>query len=109
MLYAIKCECVAQKKGFVRIVIRVDLLRNKSLDLTDIQRETFLEELKSIQKTKFTLRRTVPKKLSTLWSDLLTDIALGMADATKESEAWRALKKYLMLKAVLIQPLRGGG
>ena len=32
-----------------------------------------------------------------------------MVDAIKESEAWRALKRYLMVKAVLIQPLRGGG
>ena len=55
------------------------------------------------------LRRTVPRKLYTLWSDLLTDIALGLADATKESEARRALKRYLMVKAVLIQPVRGGG
>ena len=63
----------------------------------------------SIQKTKFMLRRWVPRKLCTLWSDLLTDIALGMADASKESEALRALKRYLMVKAVLIQPVRGGG
>ena len=32
-----------------------------------------------------------------------------MADATKESEARKALKRYLMVKAVLIQPVRGGG
>ena len=32
-----------------------------------------------------------------------------MADASKESEALRALKRYLMVKAVLIQPVRGGG
>eukprot|EP00495_Collosphaeridae_sp_1-RS-2012_P000687 TRINITY_DN10644_c0_g1_i1.p1 TRINITY_DN10644_c0_g1~~TRINITY_DN10644_c0_g1_i1.p1 ORF type:complete len:90 (+),score=24.85 TRINITY_DN10644_c0_g1_i1:109-378(+) len=32
-----------------------------------------------------------------------------MADATGESEARRALRRYLMLKAVLIKPLRGGG
>ena len=32
-----------------------------------------------------------------------------MADATKESEAWNALRRYLMLKAVLIKPVRGGG
>ena len=55
------------------------------------------------------LRHTLPKKLCTLWSDLLTDIALGMVDATKESESWRAMKRYLMVKAVLIQPIRGGG
>ena len=36
------------------------------------------------------------------------DIALGMADATKESEARKALKRYLMLKAVLIKPVRSG-
>ena len=63
----------------------------------------------SVQKTNFRLRRVVPRKLYTLWSDLLTDIALGMADATKESEVRKALKRYLMLKAVLIQPVRGGG
>ena len=39
----------------------------------------------------------------------MTDIALGMADATKESEARRALRRYLMVKAVLIQPVRGKG
>ena len=78
-------------------------------DLTEIQREKSFEMLKSIQKTKFTLRRSVPRKLCTLWSDLLTDIALGMADASKESEALSALKRYLMVKAVLIQPVRGGG
>ena len=63
----------------------------------------------TIQKTNFRLRRVVPRKLYTLWSDLLTDIALGMADATKESEARKALKRYLMVKAVLVQPVRGGG
>ena len=55
------------------------------------------------------LRQTVPRKLLTLWSDLLTDVALGMADATKESEARIAMKRYFMLKAVLVQPIRGGG
>ena len=44
-----------------------------------------------------------------IWSDLLGDIALGMANATKEIEAWGTLKRYLMVKAVLIQPVRGGG
>ena len=68
-----------------------------------------MKEFQSIQKKKFMLRRTVPRKLCTLWSDLLTDIALGMSDATKESEAWKVLRRYLMLKAVLIQPVRGGG
>ena len=62
-----------------------------------------------IQGTKFFLRRAIPRKLCTLWADLLTDIAMEMADATKESGAWRALRRYLMLKAVLITPLRGGG
>ena len=51
----------------------------------------------------------MPRKLNTLWSDIMTDIALGMADATTESEAWLALKRYLMAKAVLIKPIRGGG
>ena len=78
-------------------------------DLSETQRERFVEELKSIQETKFMFRRTVPRKLCTLWSDLLTDIALGMADAAKETEAWKALRRYLMVKAVLIQPLGGGG
>ena len=32
-----------------------------------------------------------------------------MVDAAKESEARRALRRYLMVKAVLIQPTRGGG
>ena len=78
-------------------------------NLTGNQRKDSTAEMISIQKTNFRLRRTVPRKLYTLWSDLLTDIALGMADATKESEARRALKRYLMVKAVLIQPVRGGG
>ena len=52
------------------------------------------------------LRLTVPGKLSTLWSVLASDLALGMADATKESDAWRALKKYHMVKTILIQPVR---
>ena len=65
--------------------------------------------LMNVQKTKFTLRRAIPRKLRTLWSDLFTDIALSMADATKESEARKVLKRYLMLKAVLIKPVRGGG
>ena len=47
--------------------------------------------------------------MRTLWSDILTDIALGVADATKESQVRKALKRYLMLKAVLIKPVRGGG
>ena len=55
------------------------------------------------------LRRVVPKKLCTLWSDIITDVALGMSDATRESEARMALKRCLMLKAVLIKPIRGGG
>ena len=71
-------------------------------DLTRNQREKSTAEMLSIQKTNFRLRRIVPRKLYTLWSDLLTDIALGMADAKKESEARRALKRYLMVKAVLI-------
>ena len=37
------------------------------------------------------------------------DIALGMADATRESKARKALNRYLMLKADLIKPVRGGG
>ena len=75
-------------------------------DLTRDQRDKSVYEITSIQKTSFLLRRTIPRKLHTLWSDLLTDIALGMADATKESEARRAMKRYLMLKAVLVQPKR---
>ena len=78
-------------------------------DLTARKREKLREELISIQGTKFVLRRVIPRKLCTLWADILTDIALGMADATKESEALRAFKRYLMVKAVLIKPLRGGG
>ena len=34
---------------------------------------------------------------------------MGMVDAAIESVAWRALQSYLMVKAVLIQPVRGGG
>ena len=79
------------------------------MDLSRSRRDESTEELISIQKTKFRLRRTIPKKLCTLWSDLLTDIALGMADASKESEARKALRRYLMVKAVLVQPVRGGG
>ena len=78
-------------------------------DLTINQREESELELTSIQETKFILRRVIPRKLCTLWSDILTDIALGMADATKESEAWNALRRYLMLKVVLTKPVRGGG
>ena len=78
-------------------------------DLTVDQREKSTTEFLKIQETKFVLRRTVPRKLYTLWSDIVTDIALGMSDATRESEARRALKRYLMLKAVLIKPIRGGG
>ena len=66
-------------------------------------------ELTTIQQTKFTLRHTVPGKLNTLLSDILTDLGVGMADATKESDARYVLKKYLMLNAVLIKPVRGGG
>ena len=73
-------------------------------DLTLDQREKSTTELMKIQETKFTLRRTVPRKLCTLWSDIVTDVSLGMSDATRESEARRALKRYLMLKAVLIKP-----
>ena len=62
-------------------------------DLTTTQRDKSTEEMLSIQTTKFMLRRTVPRKLCTLWSDLLTDIALGLADATNESEARKALKR----------------
>ena len=39
----------------------------------------------------------------------MTDIALRMADATKESEVRKASRRYLMLKAVLVKPVRGGG
>ena len=79
------------------------------MDLTESQRHKSTEELKAIQKTKLRLRRTITRKLCTLWSDIMTDIALGMADASKESEPRRALRRYLMVKAVLIQPMRGGG
>ena len=75
-------------------------------DPTENKIEKSKAELIQIQNTKFTLRRTVPKKLRTLSSDLLTDIAMGMADATKESDAWRVLRRYLMVKAVLIQGWR---
>ena len=79
------------------------------MDFTTSQREESTAEFMIIQETKFTLRRAVPRKLRTLWADIFTDISLGMADATKESEARKALKRYLMLKAVLIKPVRGGG
>ena len=36
----------------------------------------------------------------------MTDIAIRLDRAGKESEARRALKRYLMLKAVLIKPVR---
>ena len=77
-------------------------------NLTAKQRENSTAELISIQETTFLLRRAVPRKLYTLWSDILTDIALGMADATNESDARKALKRYLKLKSVLIKPVRGG-
>ena len=32
-----------------------------------------------------------------------------MADATKKSEARTALRRYIMLKSVLVKPVRGGG
>ena len=80
-----------------------------TMDLTITQREKSQLDLMSIQETKFALRPVVPRKLCTLWSDLLTDVALGMADATKESEVRKALRRYLMLKAVLVKPVRGGG
>ena len=73
------------------------------------QKDKLRAELTSIQQTKFSLRKTVPRKLNTLWSDIMTDISLGMAGATNETEAWHALKRYTMLKAVLIRPIRGGG
>ena len=34
---------------------------------------------------------------------------MRMADATKESEARAALRRYIMLKSVLVKPVRGGG
>ena len=110
--------CVACNRIFMRCTekgfcVNCDksrpVARQITRDLTDIQRKNSFEVLKSIQKTKFMLRRTVPRKLCTLWSDLLTDIALGMADASKESEALRALERYLMVEAVLSQPVREGG
>ena len=36
-------------------------------------------------------------------------MALGMADASTESEALRDLKRFIMVKAALIPPVRGGG
>ena len=60
------------------------------LDLTTSQREESTARLMNIQETKFTLRRAVPRKLRTVCSDLFTDIALSMADATKESQARKA-------------------
>ena len=111
MLPVIESLCGVRVKGFCK---KCDKSRSVATtiaeDLMEDQKEKYMKEFKSIQKTKFMLRRTVPRKLCTLWSaDLLTNIALGMADATKESEAWRVLRRYLMLKAVLIQPVRGGG
>ena len=55
------------------------------------------------------MRGAVPRKLRTLWSDILTDIALSMADGKMESVVRRTLRRYLMLKAVLVKSLRGGG
>ena len=72
-------------------------------DLTVAQREMWTVELTKNQQTLFKLRRAVPRKLHTLWSDILTDIGLGMADAVKESDARCVLKRYLMLKA--LQPM----
>ena len=92
-----KCD----KKRFVACSI--------ACDFTGDQIEKLKLEVMSIQKTNFLFRRTVPRKLYRLWSDLLTDIALGMVDAKNKSEAWAALKRFLMVKAVLIQPVRGGG
>ena len=94
------CDKCDEKKPAPGSIIR---------DLTPSQREKSTLELKEIQKTKFRLRRVVPRKLCTLWSDLVTDVALRMVDAKKKSEARKALRRYLMLKAVLIQPSRGGG
>ena len=56
-------------------------------DLTEGQRKKSTTELIAIQETKFVLRRTIAKKLCTLWSDIFTDAALRMCDATRESEA----------------------
>ena len=78
-------------------------------DLTALQRKESTADFLRIQEMKFVLRPSVPRKLCTLWSDILTDIALAMTDATTESEARKALRRYLMLKAVLIKPERGGG
>ena len=80
-----------------------------AMDLTETERKRSSAELISIQGTIFTLRRAVPRKLRTLWSDILTDIALSMADGKMESVVRRALRRYLMLKAVLVKPLGGGG
>ena len=78
-------------------------------NLTNCERKKSTAELTSIQEAKFLLRRAVPRKLNTLWSDLLKDISLGMVDATTESGARLDLKRYLMLKVVLIRPVMGGG
>ena len=77
------------------------------MNLTATQREESTAEFISIQETTFTLRRAVPMKLRTLWSDTLTDIALEIADATVESVVRHALRRYFMLKAVLVKPVRG--
>ena len=63
------------------------------MDLTSSERKDSTAKLLSLQSTTLTLRRAVPRKLRTLWSDILIDIALGVSDATKESQVRKALKR----------------
>ena len=78
-------------------------------ELTQEQRSRWANDIMKIQQTKFMLRKTVPRRLCSVWSDIVTDISLSMVDAKTEKEALRAFRRYLMLKSVLITPLRGGG
>ena len=78
------------------------------MDLKVSQRKESNVKLMSYEETKFLLRRVVPRKPRTLWSHIITDIALGEADAKNENHDKKALRRLSYAESCLKSQLEWG-
>jgi hypothetical protein len=92
------CLKARQNQGVFRIPSEAD----------EAQIRQWRADIEAIDKTPMSIINEIPTALRSLWSQVVQKTLLEMARAGTESEAVNAFRHWVMIKCVLVQPLRAG-
>ena len=76
--------------------------------LSDRQRNSITESIRSANRTRLRVLTEVPKSLRRSWSDCVATTLLKFSVAKTDEESFLALESWVKLKSVLVLPLKSG-